>query len=155
MIQIEMTFDAGHRIVGHKGKCARLHGHTYRARIECGRGTLRDPGFVVDFGDVKDLVNEWDHRMLLWQEDPLTFSLGVPPDLDITVEQWWRLREDEEGIVRLPFNPTAENMSMDLSQRICLAFDLDWCKVRLWETPNAWAEAMFYLRGELGASEKV
>ncbi len=129
MIYLEHSFDAGHRIVGHKGKCARLHGHTYRteviAHLECDEYPA--PGFVVDFGDVKDLINEWDHRMLLWDKDPVDLEFGLDPE--------------EEGIVRLPFNPTAEHMAFDLAHRICLEFDLTWVEVRLWETPkaNAWA----------------
>ncbi len=124
-IHLEMTFDAGHRIFGHKGKCARLHGHTYRVEIWC-QGEVRDPGFVVDFGDIKDLVNEWDHRFLLWENDPIFLVNNEALD-------------EGYGIVRLPFNPTAENMAMDLCQRIQEAFDLEWVRMQLWETPKSMA----------------
>lgn len=127
-IEMEMTFDAGHRIVGHKGKCARLHGHTYKVRISV-EGEVTEPGFVVDFGDLKDLVNEWDHRMLLWEQDPWYVSTQGT--------------HEGYGIVRLVFNPTAENMAADLCNRIYYHFpNVKKATVELWETPKAMARAV-------------
>jgi 6-pyruvoyltetrahydropterin/6-carboxytetrahydropterin synthase len=117
-IGYEMTFDAGHRIVGHKGKCARLHGHTYRGKFTVA-GRLIDPGFVVDFGDLKDMVNEWDHFMLLWEQDPILQKM-----------------EGLHGVVTLPFNPTAEHMAQHLAERILRQFSVHWVNVELWETPK-------------------
>jgi len=123
-ISYEMTFDAGHRIVGHKGKCARLHGHTYKVHIMAS-GSVHEPGFVVDFGDLKDIVNIWDHKMLLWSQDP------VFEDLE---PMWGNL-----GIVRLDFNPTAEHMAQHLAERIYEEFGLIGIMVELWETPKCMA----------------
>lgn len=132
MIYLEHSFDAGHRIVGHKGKCARLHGHTYRCEFWMNRQHLVEPGFVVDFGDVKDLVNRWDHQMLLWVKDEIAPAFSGSGYF-----------AHDHGVVVLPFNPTAENMAFDLAHMIVLEFDLDWCRCRLWETPKAYAEATF------------
>lgn len=126
-ISLEMTFDAGHRIVGHKGKCARLHGHTYKAHIMAS-GVVKEPGFVVDFGDIKDLVNKWDHRLLLWNRDP--FLDGYDWTFD-------SLRQD--GIETLQFNPTAEMMAWDLATRIKNQFELTGVMVELWETQTSMA----------------
>lgn len=128
-ISLEMTFDAGHRIVGHKGKCARLHGHTYKVHIMAA-GEIKEPGFVVDFGDLKDLVNEWDHRMLLWEKDLVFFR---EHDLENA------LAEDEAGVVRLPFNPTAENMARYLAGEIWMRFGLAGVMIELWETEKSMA----------------
>lgn len=129
-ISLEMTFDAGHRIVGHKGKCARLHGHTYKAHIMVG-GEVENPGFVVDFGDLKDLVNVWDHRLLLWNLDPLVESPAYDP--------FWK----DAGALLLPFNPTAELMAADLCNRIYNAFpNVKRAMVELWETPKSMARAL-------------
>lgn len=32
-LSAEFTFDAAHRILGHPGKCAYLHGHTYHLEV--------------------------------------------------------------------------------------------------------------------------
>jgi 6-pyruvoyltetrahydropterin/6-carboxytetrahydropterin synthase len=128
-ISLEMTFDAGHRIVGHKGKCARLHGHTYKVHVMAS-GPIVRPGFVVDFGDIKDLVNEWDHRMLLWEEDRLSLVTFLSDGTPV---------ESSEGVIRLSFNPTAENMARNLAERLVMQFDLEAVMVELWETPKSMA----------------
>jgi 6-pyruvoyltetrahydropterin/6-carboxytetrahydropterin synthase len=135
-ISLEMTFDAGHRIVGHRGKCARLHGHTYKVHIMVG-GRVVEPGFVVDFGDLKELVNVWDHRMLLWDKDP--FKVW-----DSSEEGKHPLTQDAiPGIVRLPFNPTAELMAAHLCNRIYVSFpNVEKVMVELWETPKSMARAL-------------
>lgn len=88
----------GHRIVGHENKCQHLHGHNYRIHFICGANEPDQLGRVIDFGVIKEklcmwIEQHWDHKMLLWEEDPLLSSLVqlVPND-----------------IVTVPFNPTAE-----------------------------------------------
>lgn len=148
-IELEHTFDAGHRIVGHKGKCARLHGHTYRAQVSVA-GTLIEPGFVIDYGDIKDVLNEWDHRFLLWKEDPLIVGKVEPVTPEgvsgpSMVGDWLDEKETEVGVVRLDFNPTAENMARYLADEILERhLHVRSVSVRLWETPksNAYADAI-------------
>lgn len=69
------TFDAAHFLEGHKGKCAGLHGHTYRLEVTVSRvkqaaisGGSSD-SMVIDFSDLKKIVHEEiidqvDHKML-------------------------------------------------------------------------------------------
>lgn len=131
-IHLTHSIDAGHRIVGHKGKCSRLHGHTYKFEIElvCGVSEMVEPGFVADFGDIKAILDEWDHRMLLWDEDPGVWN---HPDH----------AHDDYGVVRLPFNPTAENMAHAVATRLHSSFPhIHSATVRVWETPKAYAEAI-------------
>jgi 6-pyruvoyltetrahydropterin/6-carboxytetrahydropterin synthase len=93
----------GHRVVEHEGKCKNLHGHNYRVHFHCEADALDSLGRVIDFSVIKSslcmwLEDNWDHRMLLWQADPLLTSL-----LDI-----------DPSIVTVPFNPTAENIAAHL-----------------------------------------
>ena len=92
---------AGHRVVGHEGKCQHLHGHNYRVHFTVESGGLDAVGRVLDFSAVKDhlcrwLEDEWDHRMLIWKDDPMLDALS---------------ELDPEGVHVVPFNPTAENMA--------------------------------------------
>ncbi len=94
-------FSAGHRVYGHENKCRHLHGHNYRVTwtVKSAVG-LDTVGRVVDFGVINEklcqwLEHHWDHRMLLWENDPM---LGP-------------LRAVDPTVVALPFNPTAENMA--------------------------------------------
>ena len=63
-------FAAGHHLPTlHEGhKCARPHGHTYTVEVVLVATTLREPGFVTDFGDLQpfgDYIDqELDHRDL-------------------------------------------------------------------------------------------
>lgn len=44
---------------GHK--CKRLHGHNYSIEVELSSRTIDQHGMVVDFGVIKDYVEQFDH----------------------------------------------------------------------------------------------
>jgi 6-pyruvoyltetrahydropterin/6-carboxytetrahydropterin synthase len=69
------TFDAAHFLPQHKGKCATMHGHTYRLEVTVVRDNGKlinggsDEGMVIDFYDLKTIVNteiidKIDHKVL-------------------------------------------------------------------------------------------
>lgn len=105
-------FCAGHRVTGHESKCAHLHGHNYRVHItvEQARGGVDTVGRVVDFSEIKRVGNwieeNWDHRMLIWEEDPMADEL-------LLLDRSMRARgcQRTNGVLLVPFNPTAENMA--------------------------------------------
>jgi len=43
-------------------------------------GTLGDEGWVVDKGDVTDVVDAWDHRFLVERGDPLVEAFDASGD---------------------------------------------------------------------------
>ena len=146
MITVKRYHDisCGHRVVGHEGKCRHLHGHNYRIHFTCAASLssmspLDSLGRVIDFGVIKDrlcewLEDNWDHRMLIWAEDPLLDSLR---DIDPTV-------------VVVPFNPTAENMANYLLHQICPSVlpNNVWCvEVQIDETRKCSASASLILTG--------
>lgn len=106
----------GHRVVGHEGKCVGLHGHNYRIHFTCVPEKALDAiGRVIDFSVIKThlcewLENSWDHRMLLWEEDPL---LRYLPSFALE-----GLEEIDNSIVTVSFNPTAENMAAYLLHKV-------------------------------------
>ena len=53
----EFTFDSAHFLKDYHGKCERLHGHTYRMRVTVD-GPIQENGLVMDFSDIKKIVNE-------------------------------------------------------------------------------------------------
>lgn len=96
------TFDAAHQLPLHDGKCANLHGHTYRVEatfsglIETGANPQQ--GMVVDFGVVKDIYKRrvetrLDHSLILGTH-PLSWV--------VSLVGWYPNPEgaDEEAIVR-------------------------------------------------------
>ena len=67
-------FESAHHLPGHRGKCAHLHGHSYRLEVTI-RGPIRDMpgesdhGMVMDFSDLShtvknSVIERLDHRDL-------------------------------------------------------------------------------------------
>ena len=50
-------FEASHRLVEHKGKCSRLHGHRYELEVKV-EGEINANGWICDFGTLDKLINE-------------------------------------------------------------------------------------------------
>lgn len=122
-------FSAGHRVYGHEGKCAFLHGHNYRVHFTCAaNGQLDSVGRVIDFSVVKQLLcnwieDNWDHKFLIWSKDPMLDALFAL---------------DPRGVVPVPFNPTAENIAEYLTRRmgplLLVDTDVTLVQVRVEET---------------------
>lgn len=61
IITKQFRFEAAHQLPNHRGKCARLHGHSYRLEISM-RGPIQpvrgesDDGMVLDLDDIKQIV---------------------------------------------------------------------------------------------------
>lgn len=64
----DFIFAAAHHIPGHPGKCAHLHGHTYKVRAYLEASELDHLGMVIDFAHLKAWLKEvagpWDHRVI-------------------------------------------------------------------------------------------
>lgn len=98
-----IRISTGHRIQHHEGKCSRPHGHNYEVSVSV-TGKLTDEGWVVDKGDVTAVIDEWDHRFLLEDGDPLIDAFERSGDGD--------------AVVVFDHPPTAEVMSVILEERL-------------------------------------
>lgn len=143
-ITTRLEFDAGHRIPSHKSQCKNLHGHRYAMEITLSgdiilQENLSENGMVMDFSDVKAIakkavVDVWDHAFLVYQHDTevLTFLNSLP----------------NHKTVVFPTVPTAENMAAEAFRILKSQYQdtygnhLTLEKVRLYETPNSWADAL-------------
>ena len=125
------TFAAAHRILGHAGKCAYLHGHTYHLEVTVTAPELDALGMVIDFDDLKALVRKallerWDHATLLSEQDPLVSAISAVQ------------AEAPEKVVRFASNPTAEVLTREAWQAISHALPpgLRLLRVKIEETPT-------------------
>lgn len=142
LITRRLEFDAGHRIPHHKSQCRHLHGHRYVIEVTVEGDILEragqsDNGMVMDFSEIKALtkqhvVDAWDHAFLCWREDhPVAEFLATVPD---------------HKTVLLDRVPTAENLAQAAFEILDEVFTghygqhLRLKTVRLYETPNCWAE---------------
>jgi 6-pyruvoyltetrahydropterin/6-carboxytetrahydropterin synthase len=135
-----LRFCAGHRLLGHEGRCAYLHGHNYRVEVEveavAGGAEVDSVGRVVDFALIKRrllgwLDEHWDHAFILWVEDTTALAavtLASPTKYFL-----------------LPWNPTAENMARYLVEVVAphVLADLGVVarRVAVWESDESCAIA--------------
>ncbi|RIV17523.1 6-carboxytetrahydropterin synthase [Alicyclobacillaceae bacterium I2511] len=127
------TFDAAHQLLGHSGKCANLHGHTYTLEVvlegePMGADHPSEEGFVLDFGDLKRTVQEvianpLDHAFLAMGNEPVLATLQATGS----------------KVAVLGFRATAENLALYTCHLLQQA-GLPVYSVKLWETRTAWAE---------------
>ena len=123
------TFDSAHYLPEHDGKCANIHGHTYKLEItieRVGSGSLIEEGpaagMVMDFSIVKQIVEQrvieqLDHRLL-------------------------------NDVVN--YRPTAELMVVDIAQQLnffLIPNGAQVVKAVLYETPTSFATVILE-RGE-------
>ena len=139
-----LEFDAGHRIPDHASQCRHLHGHRYAIEITLS-GDIIDAagqpvnGMVMDFGEVKAIakthvVDQWDHAFLVYRGDTAVadFLASMPGHKTVVLDTV----------------PTAENLAteafriLDARYRDTYGNHLRLERVRLYETPNCWADAL-------------
>lgn len=106
-------FDSAHYLEGYKGKCANLHGGRYKLEVYVKGPIDLTTGMVMDFNFLKAVVN----TLIVKQLDHKCVNLTVPPlkwrsTVELMLEWIWNQLE--------PYIPL-------------------W-KLRLYETPNSFAE---------------
>ena len=113
-LRIESGFDAAHKIEGYEGKCAQLHGHTYKVEVFVLAKKPNSIGISFDLRLLKEkllgITGRFDHSFLNDLKE-----LGNP---------------SVENISRYVF----QNMKDNLPKGVTLE------KVRVWETPKTWCE---------------
>jgi 6-pyruvoyltetrahydropterin/6-carboxytetrahydropterin synthase len=141
-ITTRMEFDSGHRIPNHKSSCKNLHGHRYAIEVTL-KGDIIDQenesdyGMVMDFKDAKELIRKtivepWDHAFIVFEHD-------------LEVINFLNTLDDHKTVI-LKKVPTAENMALIAMQLLKASFQKKYgeqitpIKVRLYETPNNWAD---------------
>ncbi len=70
-IIVHAKFHTGHRQLGYPGKCKFVHGHTWRGTVTIAAEEFpRDElDMSLDFGDIKDIMRDLDHKILVVESD--------------------------------------------------------------------------------------
>lgn len=139
-----LEFDAGHRIPDHASQCRHLHGHRYALEVTLSGDVIRADGspvngMVMDFSEVKAIakthvVDLWDHAFLVYRGDRAVadFLTSLPGHKTVVLD----------------LVPTAENLAalafriLDPLYHDTYGNHLRLEQVRLFETPNCWADAV-------------
>ena len=123
LIGKEFTFDAAHYLRAEDqqateklyGKCAKMHGHTYKLHVQLIADKIPSTGMIINFANLKQLVQQniiekYDHSVL-----------------------------NETTGIKIP---TAENLVEEIFNdlKVYNTNDIRLYSVKLWETPTSWAE---------------
>ncbi len=136
-IMRRIKFCAGHRLLGHGGKCEHFHGHNYVAEFVVVGEAQDDVGRVIDFAELKArckgwIDRYWDHSFVVWCDDQNAISALQ----SVTPTRYFLL----------PYNPTSENMARYLLEVVCpeilVGTNARAIRVRIWETDESYAEAI-------------
>ena len=100
-----------HALTNYDGKCAQIHGHSYKLEVTVLGQPLSDVespklGMVMDFSDLKKIVKEviiddFDHALVLRSKHPLIEEL-----------------KQNNHVVEVNYQPTSENLLLDFVERI-------------------------------------
>jgi 6-pyruvoyltetrahydropterin/6-carboxytetrahydropterin synthase len=111
-LTVTTTFDAAHFLPNYAGKCAQMHGHTWKieATWHLPGSSINNPnGIAVDFGILKKMLNTcaelFDHKMI-------NQVLPIPSAEYIAVRIFEMLREmsQAKGIPGLTATTVYENV---------------------------------------------
>jgi 6-pyruvoyltetrahydropterin/6-carboxytetrahydropterin synthase len=106
-VEKEFTLPIGHRLSKHAGRCSSIHGHNLKILIGVKSDDLNDNDMVIDFVDLKKLVNsildKWDHTLLVNRTDEKVIDLCKIQNM---------------RILDFSFDPTAEKLTQTLFQVI-------------------------------------
>ncbi len=135
-----IEFDSAHRVPSHSGACKMLHGHRYVLEVSFVTKNIDDSGMIIDFGIIKTRLKQWldenwDHNTILSQSDK---KLGDDIAAYTGQKPFYLINP-----------PTAENMADFLYKNVIPELfndfsDLKCVKLRLYETPNSYAECAAY-----------
>jgi 6-pyruvoyltetrahydropterin/6-carboxytetrahydropterin synthase len=102
-IEFKRHFYAAHRLAPpYAGKCSNIHGHNYQVTVNIDSTALNKAGVVVEFDDVKQVIDLFDHTLILFSEDPL----------------YERIYELGLALMPVTVNPTTEALSKYIAKMI-------------------------------------
>ncbi len=117
IINVRSHYDAAHFIRDYNGKCERLHGHRYEVEVALSFEDLGAGGIAYDFTDAKQqlraVTDEMDHQNL---NDLPAFA-----EIETSAENQARYIYEE---MKARLGEVGSNLLY----------------VRVWETPNQWAQ---------------
>lgn len=129
-------FEMAHAIHGYQGACKNIHGHSYELHVTLGTSTVQkeyipSPGFIIDFKQIKNLVNtavieKFDHSLVL----STAYLKDHPTD------------NHHDNLIIWEVEPSAENILLYLKEvlQAKLPVDNKLLQIKLYETKDSFAE---------------
>lgn len=135
----QFSFETGHALYGYDGKCRNVHGHSYKLSVTVIGTPINDTsnvkyGMVIDFGDLKRIVNE----EIVDVFDHATVFNGNTPHVELAKE----LKDRGHHVLLVDYQPTSEMMVIDFADKIKkrLPENIKLYSIKLQETDSSYAE---------------
>lgn len=137
----ELTFDSAHMLSNYDGKCANLHGHTYKLHVTLKDEVNETTNMIMDFNEFKNILNETVMKSL---DHALIFSA---PEFREEAENellQWAIKYGKKHFVLESGKTTCENMAPIIRDSILYYLKSYYKNIEvsvcLWETPTSFAE---------------
>jgi 6-pyruvoyltetrahydropterin/6-carboxytetrahydropterin synthase len=127
----EVCFDASHRLLHYEGKCKNLHGHRFRVEVWLAGEIDSQTGILVDFNVIRDVVERFDHQVILNREDPMIGCL-----------------EKYQPVVTTEGDPSSEVLAGEIRKLLDRECQLGRngarvVRIRVWESDTCCAEQVY------------
>ena len=127
----EVSFDASHRLLHYDGKCRNLHGHRWRVEVWLAGEIDKKTGILVDFNVIRDVVERFDHQVILNREDPMVACL-----------------EKFQPVVTTEGDPSSEVLAGEIRKFLDRECQLGGggarvVRIRVWESDTCCAEQVY------------
>ncbi len=142
-----ITTETAHRLMDYVGKCASIHGHSYKWEVTAALDNrdTQSNGISIDFRDLKAAMHEviykpFDHALVLSDRDPL---MSLPAFSMF----FYDTHSKKQKLVAFPHNPTAECFARHAGVHLDSYMeglggppDYHILRVRVWETANSYGQ---------------
>ncbi|MDN7012609.1 6-carboxytetrahydropterin synthase [Methanoculleus sp. FWC-SCC3] len=127
----EVFFEATHRLIHYRGKCFQLHGHQWRVEVWIEGTADERTGIVLDYNCIKEVVGQFDHQVILNEDDPMAACI-----------------EEFHPVVTTSGDPTSEHLAGLVAEMIDAeaarqGHDARVKKIRVWESTTCYAERIY------------
>lgn len=139
------NFEMAHALYGYEGPCASIHGHSYILHVTVKSAKKNEnelilPGFIIDFKELKEIVNSkviarLDHKLVLSGEYLNSLMSG----------------SSFKNLFEFQMEPTAENLLLFISKELIASLPehVHLHSLKLFETGSSYAEWVNDDRGHL------
>jgi 6-pyruvoyltetrahydropterin/6-carboxytetrahydropterin synthase len=127
----EVFFDASHRLLHYEGKCRNLHGHRWRVEVWLAGAINPKTGILVDFNVIREIIEGFDHQVILNREDPMVACL-----------------EQFQPVVTTDGDPSSEVLAGEIRRLLERECGLGGAgarveRIRVWESETCCAEQVY------------
>lgn len=131
----EFSFETAHALDMHNSKCRNIHGHSYKLIVTVLGPVIEDNsqpnvGMVIDFTDLKDIVNEevvdkLDHALILKSDS-----------------RFKGIEKHNEKTIYVDYHPTCENLLKEIVEVVSVKLPKEVTLVyaKMNETANSYSE---------------